>query len=336
MLKGESRSQMKLETTNSSSERDFPDSAKKATSINSPTSTNRSLPSLRQRLTYFFLFASVLVVCYCRQLFRLVEFAWTSELYSYILLIPFISAYLIWFRRPTVASKEYAPGRRYVLLSLGAGIVMLGVYRLLWGGVVTPKPEEYLPVTTLSFLLFLLAGAFAFLGTRLLRALLFPVAFLLFMVPMPPSVQHWMETFFQLGSADTAYGLLTLSGMPVFRTGTHFQLPGFPFNVAPECSGIHSSIVLIITSLLAGYIFLKSPWKRAILALVVLPLAFLRNGIRIFTIGQLCVRVGPHMIDSPIHRKGGPLFFALSLIPLFFLISYLKKREDREPIATKE
>jgi len=86
--------------------------------------------------------------------------------------------------------------------------------------------------------------------------------------------------------------------------------------------------VLFITSLVAGGLFLRSPWRRAVLTLAVLPLALLRNGFRVFTIGQLCVRIGPQMIHSPIHKQGGPLFFALSLIPFFLLLLWLRKSEN--------
>lgn len=65
--------------------------------------------------------------------------------------------------------------------------------------------------------------------------------------------------------------------------------------VAPQCSGIRSSLVLFITSLIGGYLFLRSPWRRFALAAFVLPLALLRNGFRVFVLGQLCVQVGPHM-----------------------------------------
>ena len=99
--------------------------------------------------------------------------------------------------------------------------------------------------------------------------------------------------------------------------------------MAPECSGIHSSLVLFITSLLAGYLLLNSPWKRAVLVLAVVPLALLRNGLRIVTIGQLCVHVSPDMINSYIHRKGGPIFFALSLIPFFLLLLFLRRLGSR-------
>ena len=87
--------------------------------------------------------------------------------------------------------------------------------------------------------------------------------------------------------------------------------------MARECSGIRSTVVLFITSLLASHLFLKSPWRRFVLVAFVIPLAIVRNGFRILVIGLLCVHIGPHMIDSFIHHRGGPIFFVLSLIPLF-------------------
>jgi exosortase/archaeosortase family protein len=94
--------------------------------------------------------------------------------------------------------------------------------------------------------------------------------------------------------------------------------------------------VLFITSLIAGHLFLKSPWKRGALAASILPLALLRNGFRIFTIAQLCVHVSPQMIDSPIHHKGGPIFFVLSLVPFFLLLSYLKNVENHAAKAKRK
>ncbi len=106
-------------------------------------------------------------------------------------------------------------------------------------------------------------------------------------------------------------------------------LPGIVLEVAQECSGIHSSWILFITSLVASHLFLNSPWRRLILVAFVIPLAIVRNSVRILTIGLLCVHVGPHMIDSWIHRQGGPVFFALSLVPLFLLLLWLRRGERR-------
>jgi len=125
-----------------------------------------------------------------------------------------------------------------------------------------------------------------------------------------------------------------LSGATVFREGLRFHLPGIVIEVAKECSGIHSTLVLFVTSLLAGHLFLRSQWKKAVLALAVVPLGIARNGFRIFTISWLCVHVGPAMIDSPIHHRGGPIFFTLSLVPFLALLFVLRKSEGRRKNLT--
>ena len=109
-----------------------------------------------------------------------------------------------------------------------------------------------------------------------------------------------------------------------------FSLSTGAIQVGQECSGIRSSWVLFITSLVAANLFLKSSWRRALLVGFVIPLGIIRNGFRVFVIGMLCVHFGPQMIHSIIHRQGGPMFFALSLIPLFLLLWWLRRGEQRK------
>jgi exosortase C (VPDSG-CTERM-specific) len=263
---------------------------------------------------------------------HLVKFALHEELYSHILLIPFIAGFLVWTKRRELVS-ESRPSPQLGMLSLAVGGLILGGYWMAMKKGWAPGESDSLAVTTLAFLFFLLAGSFVFLGPKYLKVITFPVAFLLFCVPFPKVMEDGIEAFLQHGSAEVAATMLTLSGMPVLQTATHFQLPSFSLEVAPECSGIHATLILVITSLLAAYLFLQKPWNRLILMLIVVPLALLRNGFRIFVIAQLCVRIGPHMIDSPIHRRGGPVFFVLSLVPLFLLLIYLSKRELRKEQA---
>jgi exosortase/archaeosortase family protein len=73
---------------------------------------------------------------------------------------------------------------------------------------------------------------------------------------------------------------------------------------------------------------LKKFWNKTILASFVIVLGIARNAFRIFTLAQVCIHISPKMIDSPLHHRGGPIFFALSLIPLFLLLWYLRKREQ--------
>src|SRR5262249_10941727 len=148
----------------------------------------------------------------------------------------------------------------------------------------------------------------------------FPFVFLFWIVPFPTAVVSWIEVFFQYASAEVADWLLRVLRVPVFREGLYFKLPGIVIEVAQECSGIRSSLVLFIVSLIAGHMFLHERWKRVVLATAVIPLGILRNACRIVTISCLCAYVDAGMIDSPIHRHGGPFFFVLSLIPLVALL----------------
>jgi exosortase C (VPDSG-CTERM-specific) len=176
-------------------------------------------------------------------------------------------------------------------------------------------------------LLIFYAACFGLVGQATLRALAFPLAFLLFMVPLPVFFTDWIEGMLQRCSANAAVAFFKAVGTPVFSTGLEMQLPDINLEVAPQCSGIHSSLALLITSLVAGYFFLRSPWSRIALAAAVLPLAILRNGFRIFTLGELCVHYGPQMIDTSIHHKGGPIFFCLSMVPFLFFLFYLIRRD---------
>jgi exosortase C (VPDSG-CTERM-specific) len=179
----------------------------------------------------------------------------------------------------------------------------------------------------LAYVSVLAAGGFLFLGWAWMSAAVFPVAFLLFLIPLPDQVVYWMERGSVLASADVAAWFFNITGTPLLREGELFALPGIVLQIAEECSGIRSSWVLFITSLLTSHLFLKSPWRRLVLVAFVIPLGIVRNGFRVLVIGLLCVHIGPQMIDSVIHHQGGPLFFALSLGPLGVLLYWLRRQE---------
>ena len=280
------------------------------------------------RLKNFALAALVLALCFIVPLHDLIRFAAGSELYSYILLIPFISFYLIRLKRQNLPPAS-PPARGTTAGFLTAGTVVLIAYWLVLRSRLKLMEDDYLAVMMISFLLFFFGVCSLFWGRQILRANAFPLGFLVFMVPIPAVAISEIDSFLQYGSAAVAQGFFRLSGTPFLQDGLVFQLPDITIQIAPECSGIHSSLVLFITSLLASHFFLRTPWKQAVLTLFVIPLALLRNGFRVFTIGELCVHIGPQMIDSPIHHKGGPIFFVLSLIPLFILLVVLQKSESQ-------
>lgn len=296
---------------------------------NSPErNRNQAAESLgSRRLIGFLASAAVLTAAFSLPLVSLVKYAATIDLHSHILLIPFISAYLVSIRRKELP-REYvfSPGWSMLLLVAGVAALLAAA-----GFLKLPLSQnDSLSLMALSFVCLLAAAGFLFLGWKWMASAAFPFAFLIFMVPLPDGMVNWLETASKLASAEAAALFFSISGTPVLRDGTVFQLPGIVIEVAQECSGIRSSWVLFITSVLASHLFLKSPWRRVILVAFVIPLGIVRNGLRILVIGLLCVHIGPQMIHSIVHTQGGPLFFALSLIPLFLLLWWLRRGEAAE------
>jgi exosortase C (VPDSG-CTERM-specific) len=287
-----------------------------------PDETTASSLALKTRLRRFAVAGAVIVAAFGFPLFKLVSFAAGDDLFSYILLIPFTSFYLAWLLQkqfPAVAE----PSKKWAAIFLAGGLAALGAHFIEPGSTVA----DSLGWPMLAFVLLVTSAGFLFLGGAMMRVLAFPFCLLVFMAPFPDGLRIATETWLQHSSAAAASWMYALAGMPVYHDDLVFQLPDITLQIAPECSGIHSSMVLLIVSLVAGHLFLHHPAKRAILCLAVIPLAFLRNGFRVFVLGELCVHLGPQMIDTPIHHHGGPIFFVLSLIPFSLLLYFLMKSD---------
>jgi exosortase C (VPDSG-CTERM-specific) len=285
--------------------------------------------TVRRQLQRLAVVAGLLAICFGGPLLRLISFAAHSELFSCILLVPFISGYLIWTIRKTLDFQDIRPCWAGAFVGAGAGAAIIAGYWLGRQGGWVPEMQDYLTIMTLAFLCCFWGVCLATLGSKLLGQILFPMAFLLFAVPIPTGLLHHIDLFFQYTSAATAVGFFKVAGEPVVRDGLLLHLSGIILEVAPECSGIHSTLVLLLTSFLAGYLFLPGYWSRAVLVLAVIPLAILRNGFRVFVLGWLSGHGYPNILNSPLHHKGGPLFFALALIPFFLLLVLLRRRDTR-------
>lgn len=273
-------------------------------------------------------FLIVLLAAFGQNLWVLANDAARSDLYSYILLVPLVSGYLLYTRRSQLP-KNYVSDYRLTIVSLAAAAGTFVFSYWLTSAGTAPADHSCLALVTLSFLCCLAAGGFFFFGRAWMSSAAFPLAYLLFMVPMPDPMRDALELASKSASAEVANLLFHLSGTPFLRDGAVFQLPNITIQVAQECSGIRSSLVLVMTSILAANLFLKTSWRRVVLVAFVIPLGILRNGFRILVIGLLCANVGPQMIHSPIHTRGGPLFFVLSLIPFLLLLWWLNRGETR-------
>jgi exosortase len=167
-------------------------------------------------------------------------------------------------------------------------------------------------------------------GARATRAAAFPLAFLLFAIPVPLS---WMEAivhFLQQNSARATEVLFKVLGVPAERHGFVFALPVLTIEVAEECSGIHSAIALFLASTVAAHLMLRTRWKQVCFALAAIPVAILKNAIRIVTISGLTVYVDPSVVDGPLHHQGGPVFAVVGLVLLAPILYILWRTEGRD------
>jgi exosortase len=250
---------------------------------------------------------------------------WTykSQYYTHIVLIPLVSAYLVFTRRREIFEKigyAFAPGCAVA----GLGLLLLALAAILgsgWGR------NDYYALVACSTVLIVIGAFIALFGLRAFGAARFPLLFLAFMVPLPTVVEYWAIRILQLGSAEVVGALFPLSGVPVLRDGCVFQLPGIAIEVAPQCSGIRSSLALVITCVLAGHMFLRTTWKKVALVLAVIPITMFKNGIRIVTLSLLGVYVDRGFLTSSLHTDGGILFFILALLLMAPILFVLRKSE---------
>jgi exosortase C (VPDSG-CTERM-specific) len=279
--------------------------------------------SQRRRIIALTGSAGLLSLLFVQPLARILDLALQNDLHSYIPLVPAISGYLLYTqpRKDISYRSSFGAAARVSAIGIAALGAALGLDSI--------SPNDNLSLMMLAYVSFIVATGFVWLGSEWMRAAAFPAAFLVFMVPIPDAAVNWLELALVEASADAAAWMFRVTGTPMFRNGTILTLPGMVLEVARECSGIRSTVVLFITSVLASHLFLKSTSRRLALVTLVIPLAIARNGFRILVIGLLCVHIGPHMSDSFIHHRGGPIFFVLSLIPLALFLFWLRRHDKR-------
>lgn len=180
-----------------------------------------------------------------------------------------------------------------------------------------------------SLVLIWIAGFIFCYGVRAFRAGIFPVLFLLLMIPIPAFFLDRVIFALRKGSAECTDVIFRMAGVPVFMNGFVFSLPGLNIEIARECSGIRSSQALFIVSLLAGHVFLRTAWRKLSLVLVIVPLVIVKNALRIATIALLSVYVDRSFIHGDLHRYSGIPFSAFSLAILIPLLWWLQRSERR-------
>jgi exosortase len=250
-----------------------------------------------------------------------------DDRFTHILLILPISSSLIFADRNLL--HENVSLRSSVVSFVG----ILTAIAIGWKVSLSVLPLYRTPDEQLTFVMLIVIGlwiaSFAVcLGAQIVRALPFPLMFLLWMVPIPELLLQKIVQYLQQGSAVATWLLFRAVGVPALRNGVLVSIPGLTVEVAKECSSIRSSLMLLVTTMVLAHVLLKSSRRKTLLILSAIPLSVAKNGLRIFTIAMLGTRVDRSFLSGRLHHDGGIVFFLLALLVIGMLLRVLRKGEQ--------
>jgi exosortase len=244
--------------------------------------------------------------------------------YSHLILIPLASGLLIYWEKQRIFADIQKGGRAIsVILMMAAAVLYLAGWRHWVGSALA----DHVSIMMLSLVLAWLGAFVACYGTRSFRSGVFPLLFLLLMIPLPDFLLSRIVVGLQDGSAVVTQMIFKLVRLPSYRSGLIFALPGFRIRIATECSGIRSSMALLITALLASHFFLSTYWKKAFLIAFIVPLVVVKNALRIATLSLLSVYVNRGFLTGNLHHYGGIPFSIISVGILLPVLWCLQKSE---------
>ena len=298
-----------------------------------PTTPTRESVLKLLPLTAFFILGAISVVIWWVPLTSSFALALRDDQYTHILLILPMSAALIFldWKAPNPSSGLATSLGSVSLGSASLGSVLLVVaasvtFYVRWRVVAIPF-DERLSLNMLALVVWWIAAFILCFGTSAFRRELFPLCFLFGMAPLPGFVLNLIVILLQQGSAAVAHFLFVVARVPVEQQGLLVHIPGLTVEVARECSSIRSSSMLLVTTMVLAQLLLRSPWRKALVVAVAIPLSVVKNGLRIFVIAMLATRVDPSFLTGRLHREGGIIFFLIALGAVFLLLWVFRRGE---------
>jgi exosortase D (VPLPA-CTERM-specific) len=262
----------------------------------------------RPRLWQIVLLAGLLLWPYLSILIHLVGEWWQNPNFSHGFFVPLFSAFVVWQERSTLARLVPRPSWwGLLILGFGLGVLVLG------------QMGAELFLSRFSLLMVLAGLIVLFLGWDFFRALLFPWAFLVLMIPLPAIVLNQITFPLQLLASKLASTILQWLSVPVLREGNIIYLAAMPLEVAEACSGIRSLMSLATLAMIYGYLMERNNAVRVVLALASLPIAVAVNSLRVVITGLLVQYWDPDKAQGFFHEFQGWLMFVASLAILYLL-----------------
>jgi exosortase len=215
--------------------------------------------------------------------------------------VPVISGYIVWQKREELLQipvKTFWPA---VLL------VVWGFCQMLLGFL----GADFFVART-AFLVCVVGVIWTLTGTAVIRAIIFPLVLLLFMIRIPLFIYQQITFPLQILASQFATFCLQLIGIPVLRDGNVLELPSQRLQVIEACSGIRSLLSLTFLSLVYSHFFDRRTWMKPVLFVATIPIAIVANSCRVTLTGILS-EYKKELADGAYHTFEGWVIFMVAL-----------------------
>ena len=240
------------------------------------------------------------------------------------MLIPVLSAYLIWRQRVELRGMPFTGSwLGVVLIAAGLGLRFVG-------GLTTMHTLEHY-----AFLLVVYGLVLALTGPAVFRRLWMPLLILLFALPLPSFFGNPLSLQLQLISSTLGVWVIRAAGISVLLEGNIIDLGSYQLEVAEACNGLRYLFPLMTLAFIVAYLFRGPIWKRIVIFLSSIPIAVMMNSLRIGFIGVTVDRWGAKMAQGALHDFEGWLVFMLSTIALI-LTAFCLARVGRSRVKWSE
>jgi EpsI family protein len=243
--------------------------------------------------------------------------------YSHGVLVPFISLFFAWRDRRRILAAPHEPN------TLGYPLILMSAFLLLLGDFLGFRVFGHISLIPMLFGVSLLL-----LGTQATRLLWFPLLFLVFMVPIPPSLTQSIALKLKLAATTMAVQLANLATLPMVREGSFIHFNGDQLLVGEVCGGLRSLIALLAFGAIMAFISKTRPWARVLLLIMSAPIAIISNVVRIFLLCVVGYFWGSDVAAGKFHDISGILIFVIAFILFMALEGLLRKvapARDDEP-----
>lgn len=271
-----------------------------------------------------FLVLAVLLVfaLYEHGLNRMVQYWFNKDEYSHGVMIPFITAFLIWQKKDVLERIPFGGSWAGVVVTLvGAFIIVIG------------NISAITAIMQYGFVIVLAGLALAYMGWRGFKEIWVPLLLLFFMIPFPDVITQDLSRHLQLISSSIGVWIIRLFGISVYLEGNVIDLGVYKLQVVEACSGLRYLFPLMTLGFVCAYIYKAALWKRVVIFLSTIPITIFLNSFRIGMIGVLVEYWGQAMAEGFLHDfEGWAVFMACTGILVLEMWGLARLGKERRPL----